>query len=75
MNLAAQPHGPQGAGDFHRQTLDAGHPAEAGQGGNGLDILEQGAHEISLFRRVVTRKALSERDFSPAPIAILPARI
>ena len=47
--LAAQADSPLGAGHFHRQPLDPGDPAKAGQGGNGLDILEQSAHEISLF--------------------------
>ena len=43
--LAAQADGPHGARHFHRQALDPGHPAEAGQGGDGFDILEQRAHQ------------------------------
>ncbi len=43
--LAAQADGPLRPRHFHRQPLDTGDPAKAGQGGNGLNILEQSAHQ------------------------------
>ena len=44
--VVTQPDRPQGAGDFHRETLDPRHPAEAGKGGNSLNLFEQGAHQF-----------------------------
>jgi hypothetical protein len=47
--LAAQAYRPLLACDFHRQALDPGDPAEAGQGGNPLNILEQSLHKNPLW--------------------------
>lgn len=45
---------------FHRQTLDPGAAAEAGQGGNAVYSLQQSAHKNSWFRRLsVVREAPS----------------
>jgi len=73
--LTAQADRPLRAGHFHRQPFQACDPAKTGQGGNGLDFVDQRAHISPCFEAFERPGAVFSKDFLPFCAPILRPRI